>query len=183
MNLETFEVRSVLGDARTARVNPGNGHPWINCPFCYSPIYLDEPIAGHAGLVGDHGVCRNGWCLANPAMSLDDARRARGAAMVEEMHEQARKRDHAAAMRRIAEDQRRNAAIAFFDRLKLRRQPSGSRRWYASPGHEPDDPMLAVWLPSGSTAIETADGPSSTDVWIITEADHSATTILLPEDY
>lgn len=105
--MTTHSVRSVLGDTRTAEVHPGDGFPWITCPFCGSAVYLGEPHPDHAGrnFVAKDGRCNNPWCLANPAMPLDAAREARGRAMIEEMEAAARRANHEAAMRRIRDEQ------------------------------------------------------------------------------
>ena len=100
-------VRSVLGDTRDAEVHPGDGFPWINCPFCSSAIFLREPHPDHAGrnFVAKDGRCNNPWCLANPAMPIDAARQARGRAHLDEMAEASWRANQEAAMRRIRDEQ------------------------------------------------------------------------------
>lgn len=95
-------IRSVLGDARRAVLNPGDGHPWFNCPFCTTAVYAEAGPKELGAFVGRHGVCQNPWCLANPAMPLDAARIARGEAILAADAEARRQRDHQAALDRIA---------------------------------------------------------------------------------
>lgn len=143
---EIFHVRSTLGDSRPATVHPGDGFPWISCPFCGSAIYLEQARPEHAGIVGDHGRCNNGWCVANPKMPIDEARAIRGAAMCAELHEQARARDHAAALQRIDEDRARRSRVQFFASLTVVHETEGERRWFAVPSGAPGERSRSVAL-------------------------------------
>lgn len=98
-------VRSVLGDERLAPINPGGGYPWYNCPFCSSPVYVGEANPEHSpdATPATGSLCGNPWCLANPAMPLDAARRIAQAAQQAADTEARRQRDQDAARRRIAE--------------------------------------------------------------------------------
>lgn len=119
-------VRSVLGDTRAAEVHPGDGFPWITCPFCGSAVYLGEPHPDHAGrnFVAKDGRCNNPWCLANPATPLDAARNARGRAMLEEMADAERRRNSESAMRRI-EDERATRQAAW-DEIRTAAEKRGA---------------------------------------------------------
>lgn len=121
----TATVRSVLGDIRVAEINPGPVDrkgvyfPWITCPFCGSGVYLQEaPPHEHASpsSIAHDGRCNNPCCPANPATPLDAARVARGEAIVREMEDAERRRNHEAAMRRIRDE--RSARQAAWDALR-----------------------------------------------------------------
>lgn len=112
-------VRSVLGDTRVAQVNPGDGFPWFNCPFCGYAVYAGDPCPDHVALddVSRDGICRHPWCIANPAMPVDAARITRGEAILREMTDAERRRNHFWAMQRIednraAEAEQRREQIA-----------------------------------------------------------------------
>jgi hypothetical protein len=100
-------MTSVLGDTRSAEIHPGDGYPWINCPFCSSPVYLAEPHPDHSDVaietLGVEGECHNPWCPANPKMPLDAARLERGRQHLAEMEAQERERNAAFARARIEE--------------------------------------------------------------------------------
>lgn len=122
-----FLIRSVLGDVREAEVNPGDGYPWINCPFCSSAIYLegphpDAPIG--ACFIARDGRCANPWCLANPAMPIDAARLARGNAILAEMAEAARRANHEAALARIREEQ--EARQSAWNKIRAEAEATGA---------------------------------------------------------
>lgn len=100
----THTIVSVLGEARAADVRPGDGYPWISCPFCQSAVYLETPHPDHTHVssIGVGGRCANPWCIANPKMPLDAARLAIGAAHLRQMESDRRTAEHVAAMERIA---------------------------------------------------------------------------------
>jgi len=101
-------VRSVLGDSRSADIRPGDGFPWFNCPFCGYAVFVNEPHPEHAALgnASRDGICQTPWCLANPAMPLDAARVARGEAILRDMKDEERARNHRLAMQRIESDRK-----------------------------------------------------------------------------
>jgi hypothetical protein len=99
---------SVLGEERTVlQVNPGDGFPWFNCPFCTSAVYVGAAHPDHAQhfSVAVNGVCTHPWCIANPAMPVKAAEEIVAKELKRTAAEVQRQRDHDAAMHRIKEGQ------------------------------------------------------------------------------
>ncbi len=99
-------VTSVLGEERTVlQVNPGDGFPWFNCPFCTTAIYVGDahPDVPQCFTLAVNSVCTNPWCIANPAMPVKAAEEIVAKEHARTQAEVQRLRDHDAAMRRIAE--------------------------------------------------------------------------------
>lgn len=122
--LVEITVCSVLGEERVAKVNPGDGFPWFNCPFCSTAVYVGNvhpDLQQHLN-VSKNSVCSHGWCVANPAMPLDAARLAVGTEHLRDMEEQRRARANQAAWERIeAERQGRAEQLALAAREAAQR--------------------------------------------------------------
>lgn len=106
MQAIAFQVSTVLGDARPASRWFGDGS--VNCPFCTTPIRIQEMVTGDT-------ACRNPWCDANPAWKGQESRlQARRDKIAAEQAEDQRRRDLAAWRVSYAQEQRiaREQAIA-----------------------------------------------------------------------
>lgn len=89
-----MDVPNVLGDTRPVERVYGDGT--IECPWCF------YPITGEA--------CANPWCVANPLMPADAARRLLAEAAAQKAEKERRERDAAAALRHLEENRQAAAA-------------------------------------------------------------------------
>jgi len=83
----------VLGHTRDVARHYPDGS-W-DCPFCSHPVIVPRDM------------CENPWCVAHPAMPHAAARTVYAAEAARAADEAYRKRNHEAAMARIAEEQTR----------------------------------------------------------------------------
>ncbi len=95
MNAAGVFVRDVLGNERPVARTWEDGS-WA-CPFC------SNAVAAARG----ETACGNPWCVANPAMPLEVARKIYADAERKRNEDESRARDHRVAMERIEQDQLR----------------------------------------------------------------------------
>jgi hypothetical protein len=105
-------VASVLGDVRSAVVNPGDGVPWFNCPFCTTAVFAGDGPKELGSFVGRNGVCNNPWCIANPAMPLDAAKKIVVEAEARKAADEQGQRNLAAVRQRIDDESAARGAAA-----------------------------------------------------------------------
>lgn len=97
MLLLEITVTNVLGTTRRATRFYGDGS--YDCPHCGYPIRADRNFQ----------PCDNPWCIANPLMPVDSARKILADVAAKAEEERQRKFNHESAMRRIQEENERRA--------------------------------------------------------------------------
>lgn len=102
--LPTIGITDVLGNMLPVTRYYGDGS--YDCPHCGYAIRADEGL----------GPCRNPWCIANPLVSPESARKILADRATKATDEARRKQDHESAMQRIAdwqakEKEERTAAL------------------------------------------------------------------------
>ena len=84
-------IANVLGEEKEVTQYYGDGS--YDCPHCHYPVRADEGL----------GPCRNPWCLANPGVPVEWAKKQQAEWTEKAQKEAERRRNHELAMERIAE--------------------------------------------------------------------------------